>query len=97
MNVQLVIDNVAQAASNGKTYQRIDPVSGKVVTTGAACSVDDARRVAASSQQAFKTWSKVGPTERRRLLLAAADALDGFGTDCCLAVNFECVQLDLEF
>ena len=62
MNVQLVIDNVAQAASNGKTYQRIDPISGKVVTTGAACSIDDARRVAASSQQAFKTWSKVGPT-----------------------------------
>lgn len=77
MTVQLVIDNVAQAASNGKTYQRIDPISGKVVTTGAACSVDDARKVAASSQQAFKTWSKVGPTERRRLLLAAADALEG--------------------
>ncbi|PQZ93112.1 MULTISPECIES: aldehyde dehydrogenase [Pseudomonas] len=77
MTVQLVIDNVAQSASNGKTYQRIDPISGKVVTTGAACSVDDARNVAASSQQAFKTWSKVGPTERRRLLLAAADALEG--------------------
>jgi acyl-CoA reductase-like NAD-dependent aldehyde dehydrogenase len=77
MNVQLVIDNIPQAASDGKTYQRIDPVSGKVVTTGAACSVEDALRVAASSQQAFKTWSKVGPTERRRLLLAAADALEG--------------------
>jgi acyl-CoA reductase-like NAD-dependent aldehyde dehydrogenase len=76
MTVQLVIDNIAQAASDGKTYQRIDPVSGNVVSTGAACSVEDARRVAASSQQAFKTWSKVGPTERRRLLLAAADALE---------------------
>jgi len=76
MNVQLVIDNIPQDASDGKTYQRVDPVSGKVVTTGAACSVEDARRVAASSQQAFKSWSKVGPTERRRLLLAAADVLE---------------------
>ena len=76
MNVQLVIDNTPQDASDGKTYQRVDPVSGKVVTTGAACSVEDARRVAASSQQAFKSWSKVGPTERRRLLLAAADVLE---------------------
>lgn len=76
MNVQLVIDNIAQAASTGKTYQRIDPISGKVVTTGAACSVEDALRVATSSQHAFKTWSKVGPTERRRLLLAVADALE---------------------
>lgn len=76
MNVQLVIDNIPQDASDGKTYQRVDPVSGKVVTTGAACSVDDAQRVAASSQLAFKSWSKVGPTERRRLLLAAADVLE---------------------
>jgi acyl-CoA reductase-like NAD-dependent aldehyde dehydrogenase len=51
-------------------------VSGETVTTGAAASVDDALKIAESSQQAFKRWSKVGPTERRRLLLAAADVLE---------------------
>ena len=76
MNVQLLIDNVKQPASGGKTYQRHNSVSGKTVTTGAAASVDDALKIAESSQQAFKRWSKVGPTERRRLLLAAADVLE---------------------
>lgn len=76
MNVQLVIDNEKLDASGGKTYQRIDPVSTRLVTEGAACNVEDALRAAASSQAAFKTWSKVGPTERRRLLLAAADVLE---------------------
>ncbi|OCR26118.1 dehydrogenase [Pseudomonas syringae] len=76
MNVQLVIDNEKLDATGGKTYQRLDPVSARLITEGAACSVEDARRAAASSQAAFKTWSKVGPTERRRLLLAAADVLE---------------------
>jgi acyl-CoA reductase-like NAD-dependent aldehyde dehydrogenase len=76
MNVQLVIDNVKTDAASGKTYRRVDPVSGRLVTEGAACSVEDALRAAASSQAAFKTWSRVGPTERRRLLLAAADVLE---------------------
>jgi acyl-CoA reductase-like NAD-dependent aldehyde dehydrogenase len=76
MNVQLLIDNVKQPASGGKTYQRHNSVSGKTVTTGAAASVEDALKIAESSQQAFKRWSKVGPTERRRLLLAAADVLE---------------------
>jgi acyl-CoA reductase-like NAD-dependent aldehyde dehydrogenase len=76
MNVQLLIDNVKQPASGGKTYQRHNSVSGETVTTGAAASVDDALKIAESSQQAFKRWSKVGPTERRRLLLAAADVLE---------------------
>lgn len=76
MNVQLLIDNVKQPASGGKTFQRRDALSGKTVTTGAAASVEDALKIAQSSQQAFKQWSKVGPTERRRLLLAAADVLE---------------------
>ena len=76
MNVQLVIDNVKTDAASGKTYRRADPVSGRLVTEGAACSVEDALRAAASSKAAFKTWSRVGPTERRRLLLAAADVLE---------------------
>jgi acyl-CoA reductase-like NAD-dependent aldehyde dehydrogenase len=89
MNVQLLIDNVKQDAAGGKTYLRIDPVALKTVTTGAACSVDDALRTAQSSQQAFAAWSKVGPTERRRLLLAAADALEAKMGEFCTVMAEE--------
>ncbi|SEM53406.1 Acyl-CoA reductase [Pseudoxanthomonas sp. GM95] len=76
MNVELVIDNKKQAGASGLTYQRLSPLSQKAVTTASSATVEDATRIAESSARAFTTWSKVGPGERRRLLLAAADALE---------------------
>jgi acyl-CoA reductase-like NAD-dependent aldehyde dehydrogenase len=76
MEVQLLIDNRQVPADSGKTFERRNPVSGNVVTTSAAASVEDARRAATSAGIAFKTWSRTGPTERRRILLAAADKLE---------------------
>jgi acyl-CoA reductase-like NAD-dependent aldehyde dehydrogenase len=83
MTVQIVIDNQKLDASNGKTFRRIDPLSATTVSVGAACSVEDAIRAAESSQRAFQTWSKTGPTERRRILLAAADALESKMAQFC--------------
>jgi acyl-CoA reductase-like NAD-dependent aldehyde dehydrogenase len=76
MEVKLLIDNRQISADSGKTFERRNPVSGAVVTTSAAAGVEDARRAADSAGAAFKTWSKTGPTERRRVLLAAADQLE---------------------
>lgn len=76
MEVKLLIDNRQVSADSGKTFERRNPLSGAVVTTSAAAGVEDARRAADSASAAFKTWSKTGPTERRRLLLAAADKLE---------------------
>ncbi|SDS23894.1 aldehyde dehydrogenase [Pseudomonas oryzae] len=89
MTVQLVIDNKKHNASSGKLYQRVDPLSGLTISEGAACSVEDALRVADSSERAFRKWSKTGPTERRRLLLAAADALEAKMAEFCLVMAEE--------
>lgn len=89
MTVQLVIDNQKQSASDGKTFERIDPLSSHAVSVGAACSVEDALRAAQSSERAFQTWSGTGPTERRRILLAAADALEAKMADFCTAMAEE--------
>ncbi|MEN5109364.1 aldehyde dehydrogenase [Pseudomonas sp. TWI672] len=89
MTVQLVIDNQKQPASDGKIYERIDPLSAHTVSVGAACSVADALRAAESSERAFRTWSGTGPTERRRILLAAADALEAKMADFCTAMAEE--------
>ncbi|WKN19797.1 aldehyde dehydrogenase [Azotobacter vinelandii] len=89
MSVQLVIDNQKRDASDGKTYQRIDPLSAATVSVGAACSVEDALCAAESSQRAFRSWSRTGPTERRRLLLAAADALEAKMADFCTVMAEE--------
>ncbi|MFM0295063.1 MULTISPECIES: aldehyde dehydrogenase [Paraburkholderia] len=77
MKTQLIIDNEARDAQDGKIFHRYSPVTTELVTTGAAASVADAVAAADSAQLAFRTWSRVGPTERRRILLKAADILEG--------------------
>lgn len=76
MQTTLTIDNIARNASSGRTFDRRGPVSDAVVTTAAAATVEDAREAAASAHAAFATWSLTGPTERRRILLRAADILE---------------------
>jgi acyl-CoA reductase-like NAD-dependent aldehyde dehydrogenase len=76
MDVQLIIDNAPVASEKGAVFERKDPVSGQVVTRAAAASASDAARAADSAQAAFAQWSQTGPTERRRILLAAADKLE---------------------
>ncbi len=76
MNVELVIDNKREPGLGKETYDRLGPISQAVVTTAATATLADVPRLAESSARAFATWSTVGPGERRRLLLAAADALE---------------------
>jgi salicylaldehyde dehydrogenase len=76
MDTKLIIDNEHVTAAGGATYARISPTSGQKVTVAAAATVDDANKAAASAGVAFKTWSLTSPTERRRIMLKAADALE---------------------
>jgi salicylaldehyde dehydrogenase len=81
METKLIIDNQHVSASGGATYARVHPVSGRVVTTAAAGKVEDAVKAADSAAVAFKNWSQTSPTERRRILLKAADALEAKMTE----------------
>lgn len=76
METKLIIDNQHVSAAGGATYARVSPISGKTVTVAAAATVEDAVKAVDSAALAFKTWSQSSPTERRRLLLKAADALE---------------------
>nr|MCU0920308.1 aldehyde dehydrogenase family protein [Burkholderiaceae bacterium] len=76
MDTELLIDNVAQQAKGGSTFERRHPTTGELVTRAAAGSAEDAKAAADSAAQAFRTWRHTAPSERRRLLLKAADALE---------------------
>jgi acyl-CoA reductase-like NAD-dependent aldehyde dehydrogenase/ABC-type branched-subunit amino acid transport system ATPase component len=73
--INLLIDGKDQAASNQRTYQRLNPIDGELASIVAAASVDDALRAADAAAAAFPAWSQLGPGERRKRLNAAADAL----------------------
>ena len=89
MKTQLIINNEAIDASSGATFERLNSVTGQVVTQGAAATIDDANRAADTAAIAFKTWSETGPTERRMLLLKAADILESKTNDFIQAMAAE--------
>jgi len=75
-DVRLLIEGAARGASNGKTFERINPATGEVATRAAAATVNDADAAVASAARAFPAWAAITPTERRKRLLAAADRMD---------------------
>lgn len=74
--IGLLIGAGGRAAEGGRTFERRDPVTGEVATRAAAATAADARAAVEKAAQAFKEWSELGPTARRKALLGAADALD---------------------
>ena len=74
--VQLLIGDRDAAASGAATFVRNNPVSGEVATRAAAASADDAIVAAEAAAEAFPAWSGLGPHERRKKLLRAADLLE---------------------
>lgn len=76
MRSQLLIDNVAREAGNSQNFALNDAVSGDLVTTMAAATLQDAIEAVESAERAFVTWSQTGPSLRRDILLKAADILE---------------------
>ena len=76
MKSQLLIDNDWVNAQDGATFERRHPVSNALITESAAASIHYAKKAADSAQAAYKTWRLSPPSERRRLLLKAADILE---------------------
>jgi acyl-CoA reductase-like NAD-dependent aldehyde dehydrogenase len=63
-------------ASDGATFEDLDPYSGEVLATVPAGTREDARRAVEAAEAAFPAWSQTPPAERQRVFLAAADILE---------------------
>ncbi len=75
MNIQLLIGDKDVDAAGGRTFERKNPMTGAVATRAAAGSIEDVAKAVEAAAKAFPAWAAVGPTERRRLLLKAADLM----------------------
>ncbi|GGO83428.1 salicylaldehyde dehydrogenase [Marinobacterium nitratireducens] len=75
-DVPLLIGGKTVAASDGRTFDRVSPLTGDVVSRVAAASVADANAAVAAAQAAFPEWSGLAPNERRRRLLKCADLME---------------------
>jgi len=75
-DMSMLINGLKVTAERGATFERRNPLDGTVATRAPAASPADAVMACDAAAEAFKSWSQTGPTERRMLLLKAADALE---------------------
>jgi acyl-CoA reductase-like NAD-dependent aldehyde dehydrogenase len=85
----LLVSDCDLPAADGVVFERLNPITGDVATRAAAASVADAQAAASAAAAAFPAWSGLGPSERRRRLAAAADALEGRGDEFVAAMAEE--------
>ncbi|MGE0034245.1 MAG: aldehyde dehydrogenase [Xanthobacteraceae bacterium] len=81
LRVNLMIGDRELSAADGRTFDRRDPMTGEIASQAAAATIADAVAAAEAAARAFPVWSANGPGERRSLLNAAADLIDGRAED----------------
>ena len=64
-------------AASGKTFDSINPATGKVITSIAACDGEDIDRAVTASRKAFEagSWAHMAPADRKSVLLKWADLM----------------------
>ncbi len=76
MTIPMLIRGEATLARGGRHFERRNPLDGSVASRAPAATVEDALDAAQAAAQAFAGWSRTGPSARRALLTAAAQALE---------------------
>jgi acyl-CoA reductase-like NAD-dependent aldehyde dehydrogenase len=72
----MLIGGKDRLASNGATFERLNPATGKLASRAPAATLADADAAVEAAAAAFPAWSALPPTERRMRLLRAADLMD---------------------
>ena len=75
-SLNLFIDGKEVPARSGATFPSLSPTTGEVVHVVAAAGEPDVAAAVDAARRAFPEWSTASYVDRRRTLLAAADALE---------------------
>ena len=97
LRVNLMIGDRDVSATDGRTFERIDPLTGLVATESAAATIADAVAAAEAAARAFAAWSALGPSERRAMLMAAAEVVQSRAEDFAEAMMAEHFERQHEY
>jgi gamma-glutamyl-gamma-aminobutyraldehyde dehydrogenase len=63
---------------SGKTMETLNPATGEILATVAACGSDDVNHAVEVARKAFDggSWSRMHPTERKTILIQFADLIE---------------------
>jgi acyl-CoA reductase-like NAD-dependent aldehyde dehydrogenase len=89
LDIAMLIDGADTPAEGGRSFERRNPVTGEVASRAPAARRADVDRAVEAAAAAFPGWAATGPTARRAILLAAADALDARAPDFVAAAMAE--------
>lgn len=69
------IDGAWTAAASGRVFENVNPATGAVLGTVAACDGADIERAVKAARRSFEAgdWSRAAPEERKAVLLKLAD------------------------
>jgi acyl-CoA reductase-like NAD-dependent aldehyde dehydrogenase len=87
MKSDIIIDNATVAGSG--TLQRLHPVTGETITTSDVVDTQLALVAVESAAKAFAEWKWSGPTQRRQVLLKAAELLESRLEEFCTVMAAE--------
>lgn len=75
---QAFIDGKYVDAMSGKTFDNINPATGKVLTKVAACDAADVDCAVTAARRAFEegVWSNIDPSFRKKVLLKLAELIE---------------------
>lgn len=76
MDIDMLINGSAAQAEQGGQFVRKNPISAEIVTRAPAARRADVNRAVDAAAAAFPAWAKMGPNQRRTILLKAADLFD---------------------
>jgi len=83
LETRLLIDNAWTDASDGKTFEAINPATGEVIAAVAAGGAADVERAVQAARKALDhgEWSSMDAVERGRLMFKLADLVDANAKD----------------
>jgi acyl-CoA reductase-like NAD-dependent aldehyde dehydrogenase len=75
---KMLIDGKWVEAASGKTFDTLDPATGKVLARVAEGDAEDVDRAARAARRAFDAgpWPRMAPAERQKILLKLADLIE---------------------
>lgn len=76
----LYIGGEYKPASKNATFEVVNPMTGKPLYQCASASVDDYSAAIEKAHDAFASWKKTPPSQRRLIFLKAADILETYMT-----------------
>jgi len=86
---QLYINGQWVSAEGGATYDVSNPFTGGLATRAAAATVGNVSRAIDAARSAFAPWASLPPSERRRYILAAAEAVEAKTKELSEAITEE--------